>query len=57
MYIHINMRIIIFKIYIKLFLYKKRIHFFSNGTLTIFFYLKFIEVISLLRKNYLHIYK
>lgn len=35
------MRIIIFKIYIKLFLYKERIHFFSNGTLTIFFYLKF----------------
>lgn len=35
------MRIIIFKIYIKLFLYKKRIHFFSNGTLTIFFYVKF----------------
>lgn len=32
------MRIIIFKIYIKLFLYKERIHFFSNGTLTIFFY-------------------
>lgn len=51
------MRIIIFKIYIKLFLYKERIHFFSNGTLTIFFYLKFTEVISLLRKNYLHIYK
>lgn len=41
MYIRINMRIIIFKIYIKLFLYKERIHFFSNGTLTIFFYVKF----------------